>query len=73
VVELTAEETEEPDGGYGKAISHVIIGLKTAKGVKQLKLDPSIYDALLKEKVTSSGFPRVPRILGLDPCSYLAL
>jgi hypothetical protein len=29
----------------------VIIGLKTVKGTKQLKLDPTIYDALIKEKV----------------------
>lgn len=40
-------------GGYGKSISHVIIGLKTVKGTKQLKLDPTIYDALIKEKVGS--------------------
>lgn len=32
-------------------MSHVIIGLRTAKGSKQLKLDPSIYEALQKEKV----------------------
>ena len=32
-------------------MSHVIIGLKTAKGTKQLKLDPSIYESLQKEKV----------------------
>ena len=25
-------------GGYGKTVSHVIIGLKTAKGNKQLKV-----------------------------------
>lgn len=37
--------------GYGKSVSHVIIGLRTAKGSKQLKLDPSIYEALQKEKV----------------------
>lgn len=37
--------------GYAKTVSHVIIGLKTAKGVKQLKLDPTIYEALQKEKV----------------------
>jgi len=37
--------------GYGKTITHVIIGLKTAKGTKQLKLDPSIYESLQKEKV----------------------
>jgi RuvB-like protein 1 (pontin 52) len=32
-------------------VSHVVIGLKTTKGTKQLKLDPTIYDALQKEKV----------------------
>jgi RuvB-like protein 1 len=37
--------------GYGKTISNVIIGLKTAKGTKSLKLDPSIYESLQKEKV----------------------
>ena len=37
--------------GYGKTISHIVIGLKTAKGVKQLKLDPTIHDGLQKEKV----------------------
>lgn len=37
--------------GYGKTVSHVIIGLRTTKGSKQLKLDPSIYEALQKEKV----------------------
>ncbi|ORZ15171.1 RuvB-like 1 [Absidia repens] len=52
VTELTPEETENPLGGYGKTISHVIIGLKTIKGTKQLKLDPSIYEAIQKENVT---------------------
>jgi RuvB-like protein 1 (pontin 52) len=51
VTELTPEETENPLGGYGKTISHVIVGLKTTKGAKQLRLDPSIYEALQKEKV----------------------
>lgn len=32
-----------------------MIGLKTVKGTKQLKLDPSIYDSLLKEKVVLLG------------------
>ncbi|KAJ0083647.1 hypothetical protein Patl1_30360 [Pistacia atlantica] len=50
VTELSPEETESVTGGYGKSISHVIIGLKTVKGTKQLKLDPTIYDALIKEK-----------------------
>ncbi|KAL7630584.1 UNVERIFIED_CONTAM: hypothetical protein RMT77_003735 [Armadillidium vulgare] len=53
VTELTPVETENPMGGYGKTISHVIIGLKTAKGTKQLKLDPSIYETLQKERVES--------------------
>lgn len=51
VTELTPLETENPMGGYGKTISHVIVGLKTAKGTKQLKLDPSIYESLQKERV----------------------
>ena len=38
-------------GGYGKTVSHVIIGMKTAKGSKQLKLDPTIYESIQKEKV----------------------
>jgi len=52
VTELTPEESENPLGGYGKTVSHVIVGLKTVKGTKQLRLDPSIYDAINKEKVT---------------------
>ena len=51
VTELTPCETESPAGGYGKTISHVVIGLKTSKGTKQLKLDPTIYESLQKEKV----------------------
>uniref|UniRef100_A0A5K3FC70 RuvB-like helicase n=1 Tax=Mesocestoides corti TaxID=53468 RepID=A0A5K3FC70_MESCO len=51
VTELSPVETENPTGGYGKTISHVIISLRTVKGVKQLKLDPSIYESLQKEHV----------------------
>merc|ERR1712156_788057 len=54
VTELTPVETEAPAGGsvgLGKTVSHLIIGLKTAKGTKQLKLDPTIYEALQKEHV----------------------
>merc|ERR1711988_363261 len=51
VTELTPEETESAMGGYGKTISHVVIGLRTTKGQKQLKLDPSIYENIQKEKV----------------------
>merc|ERR1712087_659466 len=53
VTELTPEESENPLGGYGKTVSHVIIGLKTTKGTKQLKLDPSIYEAIQKEKISA--------------------
>lgn len=38
--------------GYGKTVSHVVICLKTAKGTQQLRLDPTIYEAILKEKIT---------------------
>lgn len=55
VTELSPVETESPMGGYGKSISHVIVGLKTSKGTKQLKLDPSIYESIQKEKVGRSG------------------
>lgn len=51
VTELTVEETEDPLGGYGRTIARVILGLKTAKGSKTLKLDPTIHDALSKEGV----------------------
>jgi len=51
VTELTPSEAENPLSGYGKTVSHVIVGLKTVKGTKQLRLDPSIYEAILKEKI----------------------
>lgn len=43
---------------YGPSVSRVVLGLKTARGSKQLKLDPAMHDALLKEKVAVS-FERV--------------
>ncbi len=52
VTELTPEEAENPLGGYGKTISHLLIGLKSYKGTKKLRLDPSIYEAIQKERVT---------------------
>jgi RuvB-like protein 1 (pontin 52) len=51
VVELTPVEVDNPHGGYGKTVSQVVIGLKTTKGVKQLRLDPTIYESLQKERV----------------------
>lgn len=35
----------------GKTISHVVLTLKTVKGSKSLRLDPTIYESLQKEKV----------------------
>lgn len=52
IIELTPEESENPLGGYGKTIKHVLIVLKTSKGTKNLKLDPSIYESIQKEKVS---------------------
>merc|ERR1719265_2120730 len=52
VVELTPEERPDPHGGYGKKVVSVMIGLKTTKGQKSLKLAPQIYESLSKEKVT---------------------
>ncbi len=52
MTELTPAEAENPLSGYGKTVSHVVVGLKTVRGTKQLRLDPSIYEAILKEKIT---------------------
>ncbi|KAF1350449.1 TIP49-domain-containing protein [Lizonia empirigonia] len=51
VTELTPEEAENPLGGYGRTISHLLVTLKSAKGTKKLRLDPSIYEAIQKERV----------------------
>ena len=51
MTELTPTEAENPLSGYGKTVSHVIVGLKTVRGTKQLRLDPTIYEAILKEKI----------------------
>jgi len=51
VTELKPEETENPIGGYGKTIAHLIVTLKTTKGTKQLRLDPTIYTSFQKERV----------------------
>jgi hypothetical protein len=51
VTELTPEEAENPLGGYGRTISHLLVNLKSAKGTKKLRLDPSIYEAIQKERV----------------------
>jgi RuvB-like protein 1 (pontin 52) len=52
VTEITPQETEDQYGGTGRTVTTVVVGLKTAKGTKQLRLDPSIYESLQKEKVS---------------------
>ncbi|KAH9506166.1 ruvB-like helicase pontin [Dermatophagoides farinae] len=51
VCEITPIEVDNPLGGYGKQIHHLLLTLKATKGTKQLKLDPSIYESLQKQKV----------------------
>ena len=57
VTELTPEEAPSQTGGYGKVISHVVIGLKSVKGTKQLKLDPTIYDRRVRAPKPTFGCP----------------
>lgn len=52
VTELHPEEAENPLGSFGKTLSHLVITLKSAKGTKKLRLDPSIYEAVQRERVT---------------------
>lgn len=51
--EVTELQPVEASGatGLGTTISHLLLTLKTAKGTKQLKLDPSIYDSILKQRI----------------------
>jgi len=50
VIELTPEEKPDPTGGYAKKVTSVMLGLKTVKGAKTLKLAPSIFEGLQREK-----------------------
>lgn len=61
---------------YGPSVSRVVLGLKTARGSKQLKLDPAMHDALLKEKVAVSferGGGVVVRFILFSACVSLTL
>jgi RuvB-like protein 1 (pontin 52) len=51
VTDITPEEIDDPHEGYGKTIASVTLGLKTTKGNRQIKLDPTVYENLQKEKV----------------------
>lgn len=54
VVEIQPHEVEHPLSSQGKTIASVALTLKTAKGSRTLKLDPSIYESILKAKVRHS-------------------
>ncbi|KYQ90066.1 AAA ATPase domain-containing protein [Tieghemostelium lacteum] len=64
VTEITPEETDNPLGGYGKTISQVVVGLKTTKGTKQLKLDPVIYESIQKEKISVGDVVYIEAVSG---------
>lgn len=51
ITELIPAETTETLLGYSQTISHITICLKTLKGTKQLRLDPTIYEDMLREKI----------------------
>ena len=46
---ITQEETDDPNGGYGKTIASVALGLKTSKGLRQIKL-VLLYMKIYKKK-----------------------
>ncbi|EZG55280.1 putative RuvB DNA helicase [Gregarina niphandrodes] len=51
VLELSVEETENPHGGFAKAMSAVVVVLKTSAGTKTLKLAPQIHEGLQAQRV----------------------
>jgi len=51
ITELIPAETTETLLGYTQTISHITICLKTVKGTKQLRLDPTIYEDMRREKI----------------------
>ena len=51
VMQYDVVEQEDPLSGYTKTISNVLLTLKSQKGSKQMKLDPSIYEQLQRERV----------------------
>ncbi|KAK4538614.1 hypothetical protein CDCA_CDCA19G4639 [Cyanidium caldarium] len=53
VTELAAEESALPDAasGYARSIARIVVTLRTTKGTKTLRLDPSIHEAIMRERV----------------------
>lgn len=69
---MTPVEAENPLSGYGKTISHVVISLKTVKGTKQLRLDPSIYESIQKERVSVGDIVYIEANTGAVKVSVIA-
>lgn len=51
IVELNPHEVDNALSGSGRVVSHLSVGLKSAKGIRQLKLDPAIFDSFKKARV----------------------
>jgi RuvB-like protein 1 (pontin 52) len=51
VTEITPEEKPDPTGSSARIVSSVTVSLKSTKGAKTLRLAPSIYEHLQREKV----------------------
>ena len=51
VTELVPEEKPDPTGSSTRIVSSVTLSLKTTKGAKTLRLAPSIFECLQREKV----------------------
>lgn len=51
VTMLTPVEADNPFGGFGRSISHILVTLKATKGTKQLRLDPSLYESFQRERI----------------------
>jgi RuvB-like protein 1 len=51
VTEMSPAEGAANGVDQSKVIKHIVISMRTSKGTKTLKLDPSIQDGLLREKV----------------------
>ena len=51
VTEMKPEEKPDPTGSQASVISSVTISLKTSKGAKTLRVAPSIFEGMQREKV----------------------
>ncbi|KAF7680994.1 RuvB-like protein 1 [Astathelohania contejeani] len=51
VVDLQIFEQEDPLKGYTKSVKEIVIALRSSKGSKKLKLSPTLYEAIEKERI----------------------